>query len=181
MKIFTIDLCLFAVLISIFISCKKEQPVFPLLTGEISTPSDGFNCYFGDTIIVSGTINCDYPILFASVGLIDNNYATAVPGTLLGTNAGTTLSFSQSFILDNPYASSGDYFLKISAISQGQNIELTALRKIHVTAIPRTTLKSYCILGSTNNPSLYEFDGTTSTLLNSYNFNFIDLKIDSRY
>ncbi|MBK8584012.1 MAG: hypothetical protein IPN88_00620 [Bacteroidetes bacterium] len=99
----------------------------------------------------------------------------------MGTNAGTTLSFSQSFILDNPYASSGDYFLKISAISQGQNIELTALRKIHVTAIPRTTLKSYCILGSTNNPSLYEFDGTTSTLLNSYNFNFIDLKIDSRY
>jgi len=181
LKIFTIDLCLFAVLISIFISCKKEQPVFPLLTGEISTPSDGFNCYFGDTIIVSGTINCDYPILFASVGLIDNNYATAVPGTLLGTNAGTTLNFSQSFILDNPYASSGDYFLKISAISQGQNIELTALRKIHVTAIPRTTLKSYCILGSTNNPSLYEFDGTTSTLLNSYNFNFIDLKIDSRY
>ncbi len=181
LKILTIDLCFFAVLISTFVSCKKEKPAFPLLTGEISTPLEGFNCFFGDTIIVSGTITCDYPILFAAVGLIDNNYATAVPGTALGSNVGTTLNFSQSFVLDNPYASTGDYFLKISAISEGQNIELTALRKIHVTAIPRTTLKNYCILGSTNNPRLYEFDGTTASLINTYNFNFLDLKIDSRY
>ncbi|MBP6532099.1 MAG: hypothetical protein KA285_02385 [Bacteroidia bacterium] len=181
LKIMTIDLCFFAVLISTLISCKKEEPEVPVLTGEISTPQDGFSCLFGDTIVVSGSITCDHPILFASVGLIDNNYATVVPGTLLGSNTGTTLNFSQSYVLDNPYASSGDYFLKISAISEGQNIELTQLRKIHVTAIPRTTIKKYCVLGSALNPSLYEFDDTSSTFIESYNFNFLDLKIDSRY
>ncbi len=180
LKILIIDFSLFCLIFSIFISCKKEQSIVPAISGEISNPLDGFSCQFGDTINVSGFISCDYPIQSAFINLIDNNYATVVPGILIGENVGKTYNFSASFVLDNLYASSGDYYLKISVNSEGQSISLSQLRKIHVTAIPKTTLGNYCVIGSANNPRLCLFDGTSALEMRSYNFEFLDLKIDSR-
>lgn len=181
LKILIIDFSLFFLLFSIFISCKKEQLIVPVLSGEISNPQEGFNCQFGDTILVSGNLSCDYPIQSAFISLVDNNYATVVAGKSLGVSLGNTLNFSVNYALDNLYAPSGDYFLSVNVVSEDQSITLSELRKIHITALPKTTLGNYCIIGSESNPRLCLFDGTFLVEMKSYNFKFLDLKIDSRY
>ena len=61
LKILRIDFYTFLVFLSVLISCKKEQSAIPVVSGEITNPQNGFNCNFGDTIVVAGNFSCDYP------------------------------------------------------------------------------------------------------------------------
>ena len=135
LKILRIDFCTVLLLLSIISSCKKEQTPVPVLTGEITFPQNGFNCTFGDTILVTGNISCDYPIQSAFLSLTDDNNNTIVPGVNIGSNSGNNFQFSTNFILDNPDALTGDYTLKISVRSNDQNIILNQYRIIHVIMI----------------------------------------------
>lgn len=181
LRMLQIKFCTIFIFLSVFISCKKEQSSVPVLTGEITTPQNGFNCDFGDTITVIGNLSCDYPIQSAFVTLVDDNFNTIVSARLIGEALGTSHQFSTPFILDNQNVSSGDYLIRISARSQDQTIYLEQTKRIHVTAIPRTTLKTFCVAGSPMNPKIYELNGGIPTLIGNYNLTFLNLHIDSRY
>lgn len=181
LKILIINFFLFTAALSSLVSCKDDGKISPVLSGEIVTPLPGFTCQFNDTITVSGNFSCNYPIQSASISLVNSAYDIVVPGMKLAENVSGTYNFFTDFFLDNTYAPSGYYYLRLSAVSEGQIIFLDNLVKIHVTEVPRTTLKNYCVTGNSSAFSLYEFTAASSTLLNSYNFTFTGMHTDSRY
>ena len=179
LKILAIKIFLFSLLFIVFDSCKKEQSASPTLQGEITSPTNGFSCSFDDTITVSGNLTCDQPIQLIYLGLTDQTNNSVVPSLLIGENEGTTFNFSTSFTLTNSTSPTGDYNLKIYIQADGKTIFLDKVVTIHVTAIPRTLLKNYCIVGPIINPKLYEFDGSSTNFIAGYNLNFSNLIIDS--
>lgn len=181
LKILRIDFYTFLVFLSVLISCKKEQSAIPVVSGEITNPQNGFNCNFGDTIVVAGNFSCDYPIQSAYLSLRDPNLNTIITGKLIGENLGTTHQFATEFILDNPDAASGNYQLKISIRSERETIFLDNTVVIHVNSVPRTTLKTFCVTGTNSYFNLHELTGGSSVILNSYTSSFLNMHIDGRY
>ncbi len=181
LKILRIDFCTFLLFLSVLISCKKEQSAIPVVSGEITNPQNGFICNFGDTISVTGNLSSDYPIQSAFISLCDENFNTIVSGKMIGENLGTNYQFTTDFILDNPDAASGNYRLKISIRSEDQTFNLDNTIQIQVNSVPRTILKTFCVTGTNSNFALYELNGTSPVIINSYNSSFLNLHVDGRY
>lgn len=176
LKILTIIFALPVFFTTILLSCTKKSN--PNYSGDIVSPSDGAIFNYNDTIRLIGFVNCDQSIDYAELALRSDSTTIRIR---LYPHSGNYLTFDTTLsLLDGYFSNSSDYEINLDFKSEDFSA-LVRKKRIHINTIPRTTLKTFFVSGTPNNPSLFELNNAVPTLINSYNFRFLDLKIDNHY
>ncbi|MDG2369801.1 MAG: hypothetical protein P8M12_04115 [Flavobacteriales bacterium] len=150
-----------------FISCDKEDVLPPSLV--VNTPLALSNFNVLEYISVQGTASDETSIEYVELKLLNNNLASVSNQIVLYSNE-LNFNFNANLLIDDIHLSSGNYFLKV-AVSDGRNVT-TSYVEIFLSAVPLVLKKTYVVSSNTNSFNLYEIDGTTVALVESFQGNY---------
>ena len=128
------------------ISCKKKNQSSPVVT--LNAPANGSTFTVGDTIPVSGTITDNIPIENIGITLLNDQYQPASVGTSFSEGGKTTISFNDTYVVNDLQLASGTYYISLSAYD-GENTA-NDTKRIYLNAAPQVRTGIYLVTASNN-------------------------------
>ena len=150
-----------------FISCDKEDVLPPILV--VNTPLALSNFNVLEYISVQGSASDETNIEYVELKLLNNDLVSVSNQIVLNSNE-LNFNFNANILIDDIHLSSGNYFLKV-AVSDGKNVTSSYV-EILLSAVPLVLKKTYVVSSNINSFNLYEIDGASVSLVESFQGNY---------
>jgi hypothetical protein len=177
-KYHSIHLLLMCFVLFLTSACKKEKQDTQLPQIVIHSPSVGTTFYPEETITVSATITDDNELEKVRVQIVNASNETFLLTKEFYPN-GSSYELNTSFLHDDMYLTTGNYFIKITAFDK--NNEKIDFRQIQLTEVP-VELKNILLIRSAGGNSFIDtLSGTTTFPYLSLSWSHQAGAISSRY
>lgn len=148
----TASIALVVCLLAVLSGCEEDVDEDPPRI-FISEPYENQPISAIDTFSVSATITDNERVAFVEIDLLDQNFSSVIAPSRFS-SSGTEVAFGTQFYLEEPFLTSGPYYLAVRA-GDGDNIA-SAYKQVNLSAIPREIDQFVAVTYSTNNVDIFK-------------------------